>query len=71
MANGTIFADASMVDNTTGKPAPLRLTFTEQFNHLLAKTGRDPVSYCGQCINKVEETFVSVMKTLSSSDEHK
>lgn len=63
--DGRAFADADMVDGKTGKSAPLRLTFTDNFNHYLRSTRQDPVSYCRQCLGRVEDTFDAVIATLS------
>lgn len=62
--DGRVFADADMVDGKTGKPAPLRLTFVARFNHMLRSTGRDPVTYCRECIDHVEDVFFSIVRTL-------
>ncbi len=64
MKDGRVFADADMVDGRTGKPAPLRLTFVDRFNHLLRTTRRDPVTYCRQCLDHVEEAFGAVIAAL-------
>lgn len=64
MGDGRVFADAEMVDPRTGKPAPLRLRFVDRFNHVLRATGRDPVSYCRQCLDQVEETFSAIVNRL-------
>lgn len=65
--DGRIYADADMKDSRSGQPAPLRLTFTEQFNHMLSATGTDLVTYCSGCIDHVEGVFRAVMGALPSS----
>lgn len=63
--DGQAFADADMIDTKTGMPAPLRLTFVDRFNHLLRSTRRDPVTYCRECLDNVEDTFFAIVKTLA------
>lgn len=65
MKDGTAFADADMMDARTGRPEPLRLRFVDRFNHLLRSTGRDPVTYCRECIDHVEDVFLSIVETLA------
>lgn len=62
--DGKIYADADMKDSRTGKSAPLGLTFIEEFNHVLAATGMDTVTYCSRCLDRVAEVFRGVMGTL-------
>jgi hypothetical protein len=64
MKDGRAFADAEMVDSATGKPAPLRLTFTERLSHLLKRTGQNPVDYSSRCIDRVEGVFGKIMAAL-------
>lgn len=65
MKDGTTFADADMVDGRTGRPEPLRLQFVDRFNHLLRSTRRDPVTYCRQRLDHVEDAFFAIVQTLA------
>lgn len=64
---GRIYADADMKDSRSGRPAPLRLTFTERFNHVLRVTGTDPITFCSRCVDHVESLFKAVMRSISNS----
>lgn len=68
--DGRIYADADMKDSRTGKPTPLRLTFTETLSHVLSATGMDLVTYCSRCIDHVEGVFKAVMGALPSSSSN-
>ena len=65
MPDGSVHADAEMIDAKTGRSEPLKFDFIVRFNQVLRKTGQDPVGYCGQCINRVEYVLDRIMKAVS------
>lgn len=67
-SDGSVIADSDMIDNETGKNAPLRLTPMQIIHNFFAQSSVEPLGFCALCIEQVSNVFESVTKSLESPD---
>lgn len=66
LRDGSVFAEADMLDGVTGERVQLSLTFVEQLNHHLIRTGRNPVLYCRETLLCVAAIAAKIIDALGA-----